>query len=331
MAPGKLHQNKYRIYLKRTVLKAIVCTKYGPPEVLQLREVDKPVPKNHEVLIKIHATSVTASDSIVRAFRLPRWSAMGLAMGLVIGFKKPRKPILGMVFAGEIEAAGKNVKLFKAGDPVFGWTLKSGVAIRFGTYAEYKCLPENSIMVSKPSKISYEEAAAIPYGGLLALFFIKKGNIRKGTKVLIYGASGAIGTAAIQLAKNLGAEVTGVCSTTNLEMVKALGADKVIDYTKEDILENTESYDFILDAVGTRKNSKLKSQCKNALSTGGKYISVDDGSPMAYIEDMMLLRELVESGKLKPVIDRCYPLEQMAEAHRYVDKGHKKGNVIISI
>jgi NADPH:quinone reductase-like Zn-dependent oxidoreductase len=314
-------------------MKAILCTKYGPPEVLQLKEVEKPIPKNNELLIKIFATAVTSSDCIVRGFKLPIWHPMGLMMGLVLGFTKPRNPILGMVLAGEVESVGKDVKRFKKGDQVFAATVKSSFKIRFGAYAEYTCLPEDGMVALKPSNITYEEAAAIPYGGWLALHFLKKGNIQSGQKVIIYGASGAVGTSAVQLAKYFGAEVTGVCSTSNLEMVKSLGADNVIDYTKEDFTKRGELYDLILDAVpmvmANRKSLKLR--CKNALTPNGKYISVDDGTPTPNIEETLLLKELVESGKLKPVIDRSYPLEQMVEAHRYVDKGHKKGNVVITV
>jgi NADPH:quinone reductase-like Zn-dependent oxidoreductase len=328
-------------------MKAVVCTRYGPPEVLQLKEVEKPAHRKNEVCIKISATSVTASDCIVRGFKLPIWHPIGLLMGLVIGFKRPRNPILGMVLAGEIESVGKDVKSFTIGDQVFAWTVRSPIHIQFGTYAEYKCLPENSVIALKPFNMSYEEAAAIPYGGLMALYFLKKVNIQSGSayrrsgktnqtepsrlKVLIYGASGSIGTSMVQLARYFGAEVTGVCSTTNLELVRSLGADKVIDYTKEDISNRGELYDYIFDAVGKSKSSKLKLQCKNALTPNGKYISVDDGSPNATLENLILLKELVEAGHLKAVIDRRYPLEQMVEAHRYVDKGHKKGNVIITV
>jgi NADPH:quinone reductase-like Zn-dependent oxidoreductase len=312
-------------------MKAVVCTRYGAPEVLQLQEVERPAPKSNEVLIKIFATPVTASDCIVRGFKLPRWHPMGLMMGLVIGFTKPRNPILGMVLAGEVESVGKDVKLFAEGDQVFGSTFKPPHRIRFGAYAEYTCLPENSLIALKPANVTYEEAAAVPYGGGLALYCLKKGNIQSGQKVLIYGASGAIGTCAVQLARYFGAKVTGVCSTTNLELVRSLGAESVIDYTKEDSTNRGELYDFIFDAVGKRKSSKLKLQCKKAITPNGKYISVDDGSPKYDIKSLILLKELVEAGHLKAVIDRCYPLDQIVEAHRYVDQGHKKGNVVITI
>jgi NADPH:quinone reductase-like Zn-dependent oxidoreductase len=317
----------------RKIMKAIVCTKYGPPEVLQLKEVEKPTPKNNELLIKIFATSVTSSDCIVRGFKLPNWSTMGIMMRLALGFSKPRNPILGMVLAGEVESIGKDVKRFKKGDQVFAITVKSSIKIRFGTYAEYTCLPEDGMVALKPSNVTYEEAAAIPYGGWLALHFLKKGKIQSGQKVLIYGASGAIGTTAVQLAKYFGAEVTGICSTTNLELVKSLGADKAIDYTKEDFTKRGEFYDLILDAVPfVMANKKsLKLRCKKALAPNGKYISIDEGSPKSHIDDFIFFKELVESGKLKPVIDRSYPLEEIVEAHRYVDKGHKKGNVVISL
>ncbi len=305
-------------------MKAIVCTRYGPPEVLQLQEVEKPAPRNNEVGIKIFATAVTVSDCIIRGSKVP--IRLWLPMRLVIGFTKPRKPILGMVLAGEVESVGKDVKRFQKGNQVYAFNIT-----RFGTYAEYTCLPENSVMALKPSNVTYEEAAAVPYGGMLALHFLRKGNIQSGQKVLIYGASGAVGTSAVQLARQFGANVIGVCSTSNLELVKSLGAEKVIDYTNESVTNRGELYDFVFDAVGKRKSSPLKVQCQTALTPNGTYISVDDGSPKLHSEDLLFLTELVEAGKMKPVIDRCYPLEQIIEAHRYVEQGHKKGNVVITV
>ena len=309
-------------------MKAVVCTKYGPPEVLQLREVAKPVPTNKEVLIRVYATAVTASDCIMRGATLrliPR-----LMMRVVLGFTKPRKSILGLVVAGDIEAVGKDVTRFRPGNQVYGFT-----GFGFGSYAEYTCMPEEEsfrgCLASKPVTISYEQAAAVPYGAVLAMHFLKIGNIQPGQKVLIYGASGAIGTTAVQVAKHYGAEVTGVCSTTNLELVKSLGADNVVDYTGQDFLSGDERYDFVLDAVGKRKSSKLKLQCRNALTANGKYISVDDAMPKARVEYLVLLKELIETGRFRPVIDRIYPLEQLVDAHRYVDKGHKRGNVVVTV
>jgi NADPH:quinone reductase-like Zn-dependent oxidoreductase len=307
-----------------TPMRAIVCTKYGPPEVLQLQDVVKPTPKDKEVLVRISATAVTASDCIIRGFKVStsRW----LLGRLLLGLTKPRKSVLGLVLAGEIETVGRDVKRFHRGERVYAFT-----GFRFGAYAEYICLREDTVIAFMPSNLSYEEAAAVPYGGLLALHFVEKGQIRSGQKVLIYGASGANGAAAVQLARHFGAEVTGVCSTSNMDLVTSLGADSVIDYTHEDATTGAERYDFIFDAVGKRKSSPLKVACQKALAPNGKYISVDDGSPKIHLEDLLFLTELVEAGKFKPVMDRCYPLEQMVEAHRYVETGHKKGNVVITV
>jgi len=312
-------------------MKAIVCTKYGPPEVLQLKEVEKPIPNDNEVLIKIHATSATISDCLVRSGKVN--ILLWLPMRIFVGFRRPRRSILGLELSGEVERIGKDVKRFKIGDDVFAFTGK-----RFGAYAEYTCLPEDGvhmpadcIMALKPSNLTYEEAAASPTRGTLALHFLKNGNIQNGQKVLIYGASGGVGTFAVQIAKHFGAKVTGVCSTSNLELVKSLGADEVIDYTKEELTKSGEHYDLIFDAVGKRKSSKFKLMCRKELTPNGKYISVDDGTPRINNEYLILLKELIETGKIKPVIDNCYTLEQIAEAHRYVDKGHKKGNVAITV
>jgi NADPH:quinone reductase-like Zn-dependent oxidoreductase len=312
-------------------MKAIVCTEYGPPDVLQLREVDKPVPRDNEVLLKVYAASVTVSDCLVRSGNVN--VLLWIPMRLFVGFRRPRNPVLGLELAGEIEATGKDVKRFKKGDQIFAFTGR-----RFGAHAEYTCLPEDgvrmpqdSIMALKPSNVTYEEAAAAPSRGTLALYFLKKGNIQKGQKVLIYGASGGVGSFAVQLAKYFGAEVTGVCSTANLELVRSIGADEVIDYTKEDLLKRGQLYDVVFDAVGKRKSSTLKSLLKKALTANGRYLSVDDETPKITVEDLILLKDLVEAGKIRPIIDRCYPLEGIVEAHRYVEEGHKKGNVVISI
>jgi len=324
-------------------MKAIVHTKYGPPDELQLKEVEKPVPGDNEVLIKIHATTVTTTDCNARNFTFVPQSFIFFAR-IMFGFKKPRIKILGIDLAGEIEGIGKNVKLFKVGDKVFG-----SPGTKFGGHAEYVCVPENGALAIKPADLSWEKAAAISLAGNTALFFIRDlAKIQSGQKILIHGASGAIGTYAVQLAKYYGAEVTGVCSTTNAEMVKTLGAKKVIDYTKDDFTKSDEKYDFVFNVVGKTSFS----QCKGILKPKGIYLDnmmevkdflkvlwtsivggkkIKGGVSTERAENLKFFIELIESGKLKPVIDRIYPLEKTAEAFQYIEQGHKKGNVIITI
>lgn len=317
-------------------MKAIVYTQYGPPGVLQLKEVEKPLPKDNEILLRVKATAVNSGDWRLR-------KADPFAVRLFYGLTKPKINILGSVFSGEVEKVGKDVTLFKIGDNVFGHT-----DMRFGAYAEYICLPENGSLALKPDRLTHTEAAVIPFGGTTALHFIKKAKIKSGQKVLINGASGAVGSIAVQLAKYFGANVTGVCSTANIDLIKSLGADKVIDYTKEDFTKTGEVYDIIFDTVNKISFSRaLRSLNKNGLmilsaagmsemlqgfwtsKTNSKKVMTGVISHKA--EDIIFLKKLVEDGKLKPVIDKTYPLEKIAEAHAYVEKGHKKGNVAITL
>lgn len=318
-------------------MKASIHQKYGPPDVMELREVDKPFPKDDEVLVKVHATTATSGDCKVRR-------ADPFAVRLFYGMKKPKVGILGSELSGEVEAIGKNVKQFKVGDFVFG-----GTGGNLGANAEYVCLKEKSAISLKPVNMTFEEAASVPFGATTSLFFLRdKGHIKPGQKVLIYGASGALGTYAVQLAKSFGTEVTAVCGPKNLELVKSLGADFVVDYMKEDFTKNEKTYDLIFDTVGKTSFTK----CKNSLKENGIFLAAVAGVPqfarmmsssmsrskklkggVASMKkaDLLFLKELIEEGKIRSVIDRRYPLDQVAAAHKYVETGHKHGNVVITM
>ena len=309
-----------------TVMKAAICTRYGPPEVLEVRDVERPQPKDDEVLVRIHASTVNSSDWFIRSGIPHEPARMRWMMKLMIGVRRPRREILGLIVAGEVVEAGAKVTRFHVGDRVWAFT-----KFHLGGYAEYTCLREASTVSIAPAGLSFDEVAAITFGGLLALHYLRKGEVKPGMQVLLYGASSGVGTAAVQLAKHLGAEVTAVCGTDNAELVRSLGADHVLDYTKVSTPPDGARYDLVLDTVGKRKTSALRTACEHALGPGGRVLSVDDGTPALTQSDLAELKELTECGVLKPVIDCCYPLEEIVEAHRYVEQEHKKGNVVISI
>jgi NADPH:quinone reductase-like Zn-dependent oxidoreductase len=322
-------------------MKAAIAAGYGSPDVLRLETIEKPAPRDNEILVRVRASTVNAGDVRMRRFSVP--PLLWLPARLALGFSKPRQPILGMELAGDVEAVGSAVRRFTVGDQVFASTMGA----RFGAHAEYKCLPEDGAVAAKPRQMSYEEAATLAIGATTALHFLTAGEIRPGKKVLINGASGSVGTFAVQLARAFGADVTGVCGTRNLALVRALGADRVIDYTQADFTSTGETYDIIFDAVGTTTFARSR----RALKPGGYYLTtvltaaaikgpwyalttgrhVIGGSAVPRREALVALKELVEAGRLKPVIDRCYPLEQIAEAHRYVETGRKTGNVVITM
>ena len=309
-----------------TTMKAAVCPRYGPPEVLRIEEVARPAPASREVLVKIHASTVNSSDWFIRSGLAGGPVTTRMMMRLLMGFTRPRRPILGLVLAGEVVETGGAVERFRPGARVYAFT-----KFHLGGYAQYTCLSETATIGQAPSNLSYAEAAAIPYGGLLALHYLRRAGIRAGQRTLIYGASGAVGTSAVQLARHFGAEVTAVCGPANLDLVRSLGADTAIDYTTQHTLSASIRYDAVFDAVGKRKTSPLKTACRRAIEPDGTYLSVDDGTPKLPARDLDYLTDLAERGELKPVIDRSFPLEQIAQAHRYVEGEHKSGNVVITV
>jgi NADPH:quinone reductase-like Zn-dependent oxidoreductase len=307
-------------------MRAAVCDRYGPPDVLRITEVARPVPAADEILVRVRASTVDSSDWYVRS-GMPRSPlAVQVPFRLLVGLRRPRRTILGLILAGEVVGTGHGVHRFDVGDRVWAFT-----SLRFGAYAEFTCLKEASTVAHAPANASYEEAAAIAYGGLMALHYLRRGGLRPGQRVLVYGASGAVGTAAVQLARHHGAMVTGVCGPTNIELVTSLGADAVMDYTSTDALPPGAAYELVLDAVGKRRGSQLKSACRRAVAPGGRYVSVDDGTPALVAADLVHLTELVESGAIEAVVDRVYPLEWIVAAHRYVEADHKRGSVVITV
>lgn len=309
-------------------MRAYVCPKYGPPEVLLPKEMPRPVPKEDEVLVRIHATAVTASDIFIRSSQLP-WRQK-IPMRLMLGVTRPRKAIIGLVFAGDVEWAGETVRRFEVGDRVHGLT-----GFSLGAYAEYTCLREtdstHGCIARMPATLGYEAATVAAYGGLLALQFLDRDRIQPGSRVLIYGASGTCGTTAVQLARHWGAEVTGVCGTAHVELVRSLGADLVLDYTRQETLDPSARFDFVLDAVGRQKTSRLKEACRSALTPSGRYASIDDAALQLVSARLEQIGALIDAGAVKPVIDRCYRFDELVEAHRYVGEGHKSGGVVVSV
>jgi NADPH:quinone reductase-like Zn-dependent oxidoreductase len=307
-------------------MKAAVCDRYGPPEVLRVVEVEAPVPAHDEILVRIHASTVNSSDWYVRSGVRMSALAVQVPFRLMVGLRRPRRRIIGLILAGEVVEAGKDVRRFRPGDRVWAFT-----KFRFGAYAEYTCPQEDSSVAIAPATVTYDEAAAIAYGGLMALHYLRRGGLRSGQRALVYGASGAAGTAIVQLARHAGAEVTAVCGPDNVGLVTSLGAAAVLDYTTMDSPPDGATWDLVLDAVGKRRSSPLKDACRRAVAPGGAYVSVDDGTPGFSADDLATLAGLVESGAIRAVIDRTYPLEQIAEAHRYVETDHKRGNVVIAV
>ena len=307
-------------------MKAAVCERYGPPEVLRIAEVEAPVPAHDEILVRTHASTVNSSDWYVRSGIPQSPLAVQVPFRLLVGLRRPRRRIIGLILSGEVVGVGRTVSRFRPGDRVWAFT-----KLHFGAYAEYTCLKEDSSVAVAPAGVTHDEAAAIAYGGLMALHYLRRGGVRSGQRVLVYGASGAAGTAAVQLARHAGSVVTGVCGPGNVELVMSLGAVAALDYTTLETLPNGATYDLVLDAVGKRRTSPLKGACQRAVAPGGAHVSVDDGTPDFAAADLAALAELVESGAIRAVIDRVYPLELIAEAHRYVETDHKRGNVVITI
>jgi len=308
----------------RVSMRAAVCSAYGPPEVLRLEDLPNPTPKDGEVRIRIRATAVTSSDCYLRGLDLS--PGYRLLARVALGWRAPRQPVLGMVLSGEVDAIGLGVTRFAKGDEVFGFDRR-----RFGTYAQYVCWSQDALLTSRPANLTNEEAASIPYGGLLALHYLRRAGVAAGQQVLIYGASGAVGTSAVQLATAFGAHVTGVCGGSNVDLVRSLGAVRVIDYTEDDFSADSARYDVFMDAVGKRKSADALSKAKLVLAPGGQRISVDDGTPKLTLHELELLDKLAVAGDLQPVIDRVYTLDDIVEAHQYVGGGHKKGNVIVTV